>query len=85
MLKISLTIDRGKELEFKAEEFEDAKANHNYIVYYKTEDSTNGLQNIRFQVDTFLGSCTCLKPISHGYPCKHLLTVIRYILLFYIL
>ena len=52
----------------------------NYRVYNKIDQESAPAQHETrpFLVNTHYGSCSCLKPISHGYPCKHLIKVIRY-------
>jgi len=49
---------------------------NSYLVYKKTDDN-NSAEQSKFEVNTLRGYCSCLKPNSHGYPCKHLLKIIR--------
>lgn len=82
---------RGKDYIFNTLELrEDVIEPNVYLVYRKAVSDEEGNEHEEneeiknnewkkrpLKVNTELGSCSCLKPISHGYPCSHLLKVLR--------
>lgn len=76
---------RGKDLIFESVD------KNKYLVYQKRKNEESQLpadenddeqlikDAYKFEVDISKGFCTCLKPTSHGMPCKHLLKIIGFL------